>query len=151
MAPPPVPPERRSSVIARLRLGRELFSEVLPDDFHLSRMGVLAHARRRGYGKAIVREYLRHGIHRGFGRFTLDVSAGNDAAIGLYRSVGFVPDRRHHAPGGGMTYIRMVLEVSTASVERLDVMAHPPLAVESTQRGPAERDRSEHLGVTRVV
>src|SRR4030095_6272772 len=99
--------------------------------FYLSRMGVLPHARRRGYGKAIVREYLRQGTHRGFGRFTLDVSSGNDAAIALYRSVGFVPDRRHHAPRAGMTYIRMVLEASSASIERLDVMAHPPLAVES--------------------
>jgi ribosomal protein S18 acetylase RimI-like enzyme len=128
-----VPPERRSALIGRLRLGHELFGDVRPDDFYLSRMGVLHHARRRGYGKALVSEYLRQGIRRGFRRFTLDVSSGNDAAIDLYRSAGFAPERQHHASRAGMTYVRMVRDVSRASFEGLDVVAHPPLSVESTQ------------------
>jgi ribosomal protein S18 acetylase RimI-like enzyme len=145
------PGERRSSLIARLRVGHELFGDVRADDFYLSRMGVLPHARRCGYGTALVDEYLRQGIRRGFGRFTLDVSAENDAAIDLYRSAGFAPRRQHHAPAAGMTYLRMVLEVSRASFERLEVVAHPPLSVESAQRGAAERDGGEHLGVARVI
>jgi ribosomal protein S18 acetylase RimI-like enzyme len=131
-------PEGRASLVARLSVGRKLFGDVLLDDFYLSRMGVLPHARRCGYGKAMVREYLRQGMERGLGRFVLDVSSGNDAAIQLYRSVGFLLEQRRHVPDVGMTYARMVLEMSAASRERLDVMAHPPLAVESAQRGPPE-------------
>jgi ribosomal protein S18 acetylase RimI-like enzyme len=132
------PPERRTSLVARLRLGSGLFGDVPPDDFYLSRMGVLPHARRYGYGTAMVHEYLRQGMQRGLGRFTLDVSSGNEAAIQLYRSIGFAAEHRHHIPDVGMAYLRMVLEVSRASFERLDVMAHPPLAVESAQRRPPE-------------
>jgi ribosomal protein S18 acetylase RimI-like enzyme len=145
------PPQRRSALVARLRLGHELFGSVRPDDFYLSRMGVLPRARRRGYGKALVNEYLRQGIRRGFGRFAVDVSSGNDGAIDLYRSAGFTPEGEHHSPGAGMTYVRMVQEVSGASSERLEVVAHPPLSVESAQCGPTKRDCGQHLRVARVI
>jgi ribosomal protein S18 acetylase RimI-like enzyme len=88
------PPDSRSSVVARLRRGRELFVEVQPDVLYLSRMGVLPQARRRGYGAAIVPEYLRRGLRSGFRRFAPDVWWANDAAIRLYRSVGFRAERR---------------------------------------------------------
>lgn len=107
-----VSPDQRSSLLARLRLARELFGEVLADDLYLSRMGVLPELRRRGYGRAIVRECLRQGTRRGFGRVALDVASANDAAIELYRSVGFVPERGRHVRGVAMTYLRMTLELS---------------------------------------
>jgi ribosomal protein S18 acetylase RimI-like enzyme len=116
------PHERRASLVARLRLGRGLFGDVLPDDFYLSRMGVLPHARGRGYGKALVREYLRQGMERRCGRFALDVSSRNHAAIELYRSVGFVPQRCDRISEVPMTYVRMVLGMSSASRERPDAM-----------------------------
>jgi ribosomal protein S18 acetylase RimI-like enzyme len=145
------PPERRTPLAARLRVGSGFFGDVAPDDFYLSRMGVLPYARRCGYGRAILHEYLRQGIARGFERFTLDVSSGNEAAIRLYRSVGFLAEGQQHSPDERMTYVRMVLEASTASFERLDVMTHPPLPVESRQRRSTERDGGEHLGVTGVI
>jgi ribosomal protein S18 acetylase RimI-like enzyme len=105
--------ERHSALARRLRQGRALFPEVTADDFHLSRMGVLAEARRRGYGRMIVREFLENGTRRGFRRFTLDVSADNVAAIELYRSAGFREERRQQLHEAGMTYVRMALELST--------------------------------------
>jgi ribosomal protein S18 acetylase RimI-like enzyme len=109
------PTDRRSSLVLRLGLGRELFPEVAPEDLYLSRMGVLPHARGRGYGKAIILQHLRRGIRRGFRRFSLDVWSGNTAAIGLYTSVGFRPERQHHLEAGGMTYLRMALDIPAAS------------------------------------
>lgn len=105
-------PERRPALALRLRQARAQFPEVAADDFYLSRMGVLAGARRRGYGKTIIREFLENGTRRGFGRFTLDVSADNAAAIELFRSAGFREERRQHARDAGMTYVRMALERS---------------------------------------
>jgi ribosomal protein S18 acetylase RimI-like enzyme len=104
------PADRRPSLLRRLSAGRELLPEIPSGDLYLSRMGVLPHARRRGYGKAIVLEHLRDGVQRGFRRFSLDVWAANSAAIGLYESVGFRPERRCHAEAAGLTYLRMALE-----------------------------------------
>jgi GNAT superfamily N-acetyltransferase len=104
--------ELRSALALRLRQGRALFPEVTADAFHLSRMGVLAEARRRGYGRTIVREFLETGARRGFRRFTLDVSACNAAAIELYRSAGFREESRQQLRDPGMTYVRMALEPS---------------------------------------
>lgn len=103
------PPERRAALALKLRCGRELFAQVDPEDFHLSRMGVVTEARRRGYGRAILREFIDAGASRGFRRFTLDVSADNSAAITLYRSAGFTPQCCRALYGGEMTYVRMVM------------------------------------------
>jgi ribosomal protein S18 acetylase RimI-like enzyme len=130
------PPEGHASLVARLSVGRKLFGDVLPDHFYLSRMGVLPHARRCGYGRAIVHEYLRQGMGRGFGRFALDVSSGNDAAIQLYRSVGFVLEQRHHVPDVGMTYARMVLEVGSRSRTGLVATARADAAPAGDRVGP---------------
>jgi ribosomal protein S18 acetylase RimI-like enzyme len=111
-------PERRASLLDRLRLGRPLFPEVAADELYLSRVGVHTQARRRGYGKAIVHQYLRHGIRHGFLRFSLDVCSDNVSAIELYRSVGFRAGQMHDVGEIGITYRRMVLEVSNTP-ERL--------------------------------
>jgi ribosomal protein S18 acetylase RimI-like enzyme len=108
------PPERRTSLQLRLRLGRQLLPPVASDDLYLSRMGVLAHARGRGYGRAIIREFLRYGLRGRFGRLSLDVSSGNTAAIRLYSSVGFHPERERQLEAVGMTYLRMGLDLSGA-------------------------------------
>jgi ribosomal protein S18 acetylase RimI-like enzyme len=150
------PSGRRSSLLSRLRLGRGLLPEPLSDDLYLSRMGVVEHARGRGYGKAILLAHLQHGIRQGFRRFSLDVYSGNTPAIGLYRSVGFRPERRRHVEVAGMSYVRMAMDVppegldGQASPERLRVMSHPVLAVEPAQGRSAERDRGQHVGIAGV-
>jgi ribosomal protein S18 acetylase RimI-like enzyme len=105
--------ERRRALALRLKQGRALFPEVKVDDLYLSRMGVLAEARGRGYGRATVQEFLRQGRQRGFRRFTLDVWAGNAAAVRLYRSVGFRTESERHVGDPGLTYVRMALESTT--------------------------------------
>jgi ribosomal protein S18 acetylase RimI-like enzyme len=105
------PPEQRSALISRLKAGHSLFEDVSPDELYLSRMGVLAAARGRGYGRAIVLEHLQDGMQRGFRRFSLDVWAGNTAAIRLYESVGFHREARYRSDAGGMTYLRMAHDV----------------------------------------
>jgi GNAT superfamily N-acetyltransferase len=148
--------ERRPELLSRLSLGRELLPETSSDDLYLSRMGVLAQVRGRGYGRAILLEHLRQGIRQGFCRFSLDVWSGNAPAIGLYTSVGFRPERRHHVEAVGMTYVRMGLEVPAEgfdddrSAEQLSVMSHPVLAVEPAQRRFAERDCGQHVRVAGV-
>jgi ribosomal protein S18 acetylase RimI-like enzyme len=105
-----VPSVQRAVVAERLEVGRQLFPDVPPDALYLSRMGVLASARRRGHGRTIVQSYLELGRRQGFRRFMLDAWSGNVAALGLYRSSGFRPLSENHAPKAGMTYVRMTLE-----------------------------------------
>jgi ribosomal protein S18 acetylase RimI-like enzyme len=105
------PPEQRAGLMRRLKAGQSLFEDVSPNELYLSRMGVLAPARRRGNGRAIVVEHLRRGIRRGFRRFSLDVWAGNTAAIRLYESLGFHREARYRSETGGMTYLRMAHDV----------------------------------------
>jgi ribosomal protein S18 acetylase RimI-like enzyme len=145
-------PEQRSLVARKLRLGRGLFAEVHADELYLSRMGVVAQARRRGYGKAIVREYLRNGALRGFRRFTLDVCSGNLAAIELYRSFGFRAEREHQVRDVEMTYVRMALEVSTAQEPsgESDERVTPPLTLETGHERGFRVDDAQQLRVARV-
>ena len=102
--------EGRAALLSRLRVGRELLPEPPAGTLYLSRMGVLPHVRRRGYGKAILNEHLERGKRQGFSRFSLDVWSANTAAIALYTSAGFRLERRQHASAAGMTYERMGLE-----------------------------------------
>jgi ribosomal protein S18 acetylase RimI-like enzyme len=106
------PPDARSSLLSRLHLGRELLPDPPSDALYLSRIGVLPHVRRRGYGRAILREHLRRGVGKGFCRFSIDVWSANTAAIALYTSAGFRLERRHHVEAAGMTYQRMALEAT---------------------------------------
>jgi ribosomal protein S18 acetylase RimI-like enzyme len=111
-------PDRRRSLVARMRLGSPLFPPASAEELYLSRMGVHPEARRRGYGREIIHEYLRRGIRDGVRRFSLDVCSDNLPAIELYRSVGFRPQRRHETRDSGVTYTRMVLDASRAAERR---------------------------------
>jgi ribosomal protein S18 acetylase RimI-like enzyme len=105
-----MPSDARAALLSRLRVGRELLPEPAADTLYLSRMGVLPHVRRRGYGKAILLEHLERGKRQGFTRFSLDVWSANTPAIALYTSAGFRLERRQQVGAAGMTYERMALE-----------------------------------------
>jgi ribosomal protein S18 acetylase RimI-like enzyme len=111
-------PQRRSSLVARMRRGSKLLPDAAPHQLYLSRMGVHPEARGRGYGRALVQEFLRRGLRDGVCHFSLDVCSENLAAIELYRSVGFRERQRHDARDIGMTYVRMVLEAPRAVHEK---------------------------------
>ena len=45
--------------------------------------------RRQGIARRMLSELMREGRDEGIGRFTLEVRASNEAAIALYRGLGF--------------------------------------------------------------
>jgi ribosomal protein S18 acetylase RimI-like enzyme len=103
-------PEERGGVLARMRLTRGLFATVSPQEFYLSKMGVLPGHRGVGHGATIVREYIDIGAALGFRRFRLDVWAGNRPAVRLYEAAGFRKLRESSARQTRMTYLDMALE-----------------------------------------
>lgn len=53
---------------------------------------ILPEYRRQGIGRMMMEEVLNRGRALGADEFTLEVRAGNAAAIGLYESLGFVSE-----------------------------------------------------------
>lgn len=62
--------------------------------FHLSSMAVAPSSRRCGIGEALLRYALGQAIRRGCATCTLEVRAGNAAALALYRKLGFTQQKR---------------------------------------------------------
>jgi ribosomal protein S18 acetylase RimI-like enzyme len=100
--------ESRVALSRRLAEARDLFPPVHEHDFYLSKIAVIRDQQRVGYGRALLERYVAEGVARGFARFRLDVSAGNPAALGLYRSAGFEPVTEREA--GGLRYLAMAAE-----------------------------------------
>jgi ribosomal-protein-alanine N-acetyltransferase len=62
---------------------------VVGDELHILNLAVHPDARRGGTGRALVQHVLDDAVTVGAGSVSLDVRRGNDAALGLYRSMGF--------------------------------------------------------------
>ncbi|MGI8886642.1 MAG: GNAT family N-acetyltransferase [Gaiellaceae bacterium] len=79
----------------RLAEIRDLFIPVEAADFYLSRIVVESDARGRGLGAQLLAAVIATAICIGATAVRADVSAGNEAAIALYRSLGFniAPER----------------------------------------------------------
>lgn len=81
-----------------------LFSQVL-DEVTLLNIAVDPGWRRRGFARALLEFALPELSARGGARCLLEVRSGNEAAINLYRCLGFIDDgiRRDYYPavGGG--------------------------------------------------
>jgi ribosomal protein S18 acetylase RimI-like enzyme len=98
---------RRPELSRRLRWVAELQTPLDGDAYYLSRLGVRAEHRRRGYATTLMRQYLVEGRRAGFERFRLDVARDNDAALRLYRSTGFRVEETRQARR--MSTLSMVL------------------------------------------
>lgn len=61
-------------------------------DGEITNVAILAEYRRQGLGKRLLVELLKIGKELGAEAFTLEVRAGNEAAIRLYESLGFVSE-----------------------------------------------------------
>jgi ribosomal protein S18 acetylase RimI-like enzyme len=61
---------------------------------HVDGLAVDRAARRRGIGRALVREVIRHGRAERMRAIALHVSVANDAAMALYRAERFVMEGR---------------------------------------------------------
>ncbi len=61
------------------------------EDAHITTLVVAPAHRRQGIGSALVDQLLQLAVEMGAGAATLEVRAGNTAAIELYRGFGFAP------------------------------------------------------------
>jgi ribosomal-protein-alanine N-acetyltransferase len=59
------------------------------DEVHVLNVGTAPEARRRGVGRALMEEAVRHGRQKGARLATLEVRRSNAAAIALYRALGY--------------------------------------------------------------
>lgn len=67
-----------------------LVSEQILDELHIHNIFVPLAAQRRGHARAVLQAALAAAKAAGATRCLLEVRAGNAAAIGLYRTLGFV-------------------------------------------------------------
>lgn len=58
-------------------------------EVHLNTLAIRPELRRRGLGTLMLRQVLRDAARRGLTRATLDVRVSNEAALALYRTLGF--------------------------------------------------------------
>jgi GNAT superfamily N-acetyltransferase len=58
-------------------------------------------AKRRGLARSLLERSMNALLATGYSRLTLVVTEGNDPALSLYRSLGFVPVESRTASGGG--------------------------------------------------
>lgn len=98
-------PAARAALHERIEVSKDLFAPVGPDEFYLSKMGVLPAHRGKGLGRALTNAFLAAGRAAGFARFRLDVSADNEPAVRLYASSGFRVESGSEA--AGLRYLAM--------------------------------------------
>lgn len=67
------------------------------DEAHVTTVAVAPHHRRKGIGHALTVELLKTAKERGMACSTLEVRAGNEPAIELYKALGYVETARRKA------------------------------------------------------
>lgn len=103
---------RREEIAKRLELTRNLFAPAAANEFYLSKFWIEAKHRGAGHGRGLMESYISAGHVRGLTRFSLDVSAQNEAAIRVYRSFGFKEIRESKVPEAGLHYVAMAAEIA---------------------------------------
>ena len=78
-----------------------ILARAAADEAEILTLAVAPTARRKGLGRALVRAVMVHAQTLGIRNLFLEVAAGNDAAQGLYRGLGFVAVGRRKAYYGG--------------------------------------------------
>ena len=71
-------------------LGYGVLSSIL-DEGSLDNIAAAPERRHAGVGSALLTEIIRQGREKGLAFITLEVRAGNEPAIGLYKKHGFIP------------------------------------------------------------
>jgi ribosomal-protein-alanine N-acetyltransferase len=102
-------------------------------------LAVAGAARRGGVATALVQALLREAGRRGRSQLWLEVSEGNAAAKGLYRSLGFVPvtrRSRYYADGSAALVLRR-------SAQRMGEPAPSERAVPGSRDVPVASQRVE--------
>ena len=104
------PPDKKGGIIKRMGLIRGYFQSPEPDEFYLSKMGLMQKARGRQLGRHLLDSFLAAGKSRGFSKYRLDVSRENGAARHLYDQAGFHVDLETTSSSVDMVYLSMTLE-----------------------------------------
>ena len=88
-------PDERHEFLTAVSEGGEVLGYIgimtVLDEGYISNVAVAPEARRRGIGRALVREMLRRAGERRLSFVTLEVRAHNKSAIALYSKEGFRP------------------------------------------------------------
>jgi ribosomal protein S18 acetylase RimI-like enzyme len=82
-------PERRAILRDQLRDLSNATARVGPADYYIRTLAVASKYRRSGIGRTLIEQALADGQAAGLRCFRLDVESDNEAAINLYRSLGF--------------------------------------------------------------
>jgi ribosomal-protein-alanine N-acetyltransferase len=99
-------PDRRHYLLARAAPGQPVCGyaglAVGPDAADVMTVAVRPAARRHGVGRALLTALIAHAQEAGLVEVLLEVRADNEAALALYRGLGFerVGLRRRYYPGG---------------------------------------------------
>jgi [ribosomal protein S18]-alanine N-acetyltransferase len=96
---------------------------LIMDEAHIATIAVHPDFRRQGVGRALLVEGLRQSIRRGASSASLEVRAGNLAALALYRELGMdVVGKRsgYYKDNGEDALLMSVYDLDEAALERLD-------------------------------
>ena len=91
---------------------------VIAEDAEILTIGVSPRLRRQGLGAALLDAVIKRSATLGATRLLLDVAAGNDAALALYRQAGFTPltrRKRYYDNGEDALVLSRALAASDAS------------------------------------
>jgi ribosomal-protein-alanine N-acetyltransferase len=91
------------------------------DEIHVISLATRADVRRRGIARALMSEVLAYARHHRAARLVLEVRRSNDAALALYRSLGFFASglrARYYADDEDAVEMQLVLDPATGDVER---------------------------------
>jgi ribosomal-protein-alanine N-acetyltransferase len=105
----------RNALGKRIPAGFILY-RLVADEAEILSVAVTPACRRRGIGKALIEDALRHLYREGAKSIHLEVEDSNVAAIGLYRGVEFRESGRRagyytqgrEAPGGALVMLRQL-------------------------------------------
>lgn len=65
-------------------------AHIILDEGHITNVAVLKEARGQGIGRKLMNALIQYAANLGVRYLTLEVRAGNEPAIALYRSLGFI-------------------------------------------------------------
>ena len=104
-----VPRARRAGVLARAAALSELRSPVDPDQWFLTKLGVLEAHRGQGHGGAAVEHFLAAGRALGLTRFRLDAWEPDAHVVAMYERAGFAPTARRESSDLGGALLAMTI------------------------------------------
>ena len=92
---------------------------IVAGEAQIYNIAVTPGSRRRGIGEALLEHMIEAGKERGCSLVTLEVRAGNEAAMELYKKLGFheVGRRASYYAEGGEDAVLMDLETGTVEID----------------------------------